>query len=216
MGVRLPAAFDRSSASNYSFADVDGFTQAASEGRVHWSGDGPQTGASATFTFLPHLMDAATAGRVLAEASELPLDVRPDSVDGLPAHELYVVRDGSILQPRLHALLRPSLARLTRWVNARSPVCRAGCTPCTSLLRRYGPGGRDSHPEHTDGHAAMTAVTALSDIQACAEPGCAQWPAACPGVQRRLNMFSSGFPRGGARRPMPLPSSSQVFTRSPL
>lgn len=162
--------YERASARNYSFVNVVGGTQAASEGRVHWSGGDLPSGASATFTFLPGLMDVATAGRVLAEATELPLDVRPDSVDGLPAHELYVIRDGSVLQPRLHALLHPSLDTLTRWVNTRSPVCRARCTACTSLLRRYGPGGRESHPEHIDGHAAMTAVTALSDLQACAEP----------------------------------------------
>jgi hypothetical protein len=167
--IRLPRSYDRASASNCSFVDVDGGTQAAFEGRVDWSVGGLGT-SFASFTFLPGLMDATTAVRVLAEASQWPLDVRPDSVDGLPAHELYVVRDGSVLHPRLHALLRPSLSRLTPWVNARSPLCRAGCTPCTSLLRRYGPTGRDSHPEHIDGHAAMTAVTSLSDVRACAEP----------------------------------------------
>ena len=59
--------------------------------------------------------------------------------------------------------MRPTVRNRTRFVNERMPLCaRSGCTACTSLVRRYRPGERQSHAEHIDGHAAVTAVVSLA------------------------------------------------------
>lgn len=157
-----PRVFNRSLGTRSSFTDALGTRHDMVEGRLAW----------ANFSFLPRLLQPELAARLLSHAESLDLDVRPDSVDGLPAYELYVMRDAEVVQPELHRMMRESLARLTDWANAKSPICRAPrrCTPCTSLLRRYSPEDRDSHPEHVDGHAAVTAVTALSEEEACALP----------------------------------------------
>lgn len=172
MAVRLPAIFDRASSANHSYVDaVDGRTQVVAEGSVRWVGVGGAGGAPATFSFLSALLATSTAIEVVAAAAVEPLDVSPDSVDGLPAHELYVMRDGAVLQPRLHALLGPALGRLERYVNAERCPPPMRCTACTSLLRRYRAEDRESHPEHVDGHAAVTAVTALSDARGYVRSG---------------------------------------------
>ena len=117
-------------------------------------------GATSRFAVLPAVLPPLDAARLLAEASTLAFDTRPDSVDREPAHELYLVRDGAV-QPDargLHALTKPSVAWLTQLVNQLHPeLCAGQCAACTSLVRRYRPGERRGHHEHIDGHAAVTA-----------------------------------------------------------
>ena len=62
----------------------------------------------------------------------------------------------------LHARLKPSLDRLSRFVNLRLAICRdapGGCTACTSLVRRYRHGERRSHPEHVVSAAGVEPQT---------------------------------------------------------
>lgn len=57
---------------------------------------------------------------------------------------------------------RPIISNLSEHIS-ELPICkRFGCTPCTSLIRRYRPTERRGHYEHVDGHAAATAVISLS------------------------------------------------------
>uniref|UniRef100_A0A7S2IG85 Fe2OG dioxygenase domain-containing protein n=1 Tax=Haptolina brevifila TaxID=156173 RepID=A0A7S2IG85_9EUKA len=125
-----------------------------------------QSSPSTAFTILQAHVDTSHVSRIRSMASMLTFDERPDSVDGRPAHELYILRDGAVVNSAdLHTLMQPSLVRLTREVNDRRAICKAtlaGCKPCTSLIRRYRPGERRTHSEHIDGHAAVTAVVSLS------------------------------------------------------
>ena len=73
-------------------------------------------GATSRFAVLPAVLPPLDAARLLAEASTLAFDTRPDSVDREPAHELYLVRDGAV-QPdarSLHEMMKPSVAWLTQ------------------------------------------------------------------------------------------------------
>lgn len=128
------------------------------DGTVEWSHQRPSR-----FTVLERFLQPHVASSVRSRAAELTFDERPDSVDGAPAHELYVIKDGKTLQPTLADLTTPALRALKTHV-ASWPICRdnGGCTPCTSLIRRYRPHERRSHYEHVDGHASATAVVSLS------------------------------------------------------
>lgn len=117
---------------------------------------------NSSFALLRSAVSAEKAAALLAAARSLSFEERPDSVDGLPSHELYVVKDGEIRVASLARRTQADLTLLTDLVNSHTPVCRGLCRPCTSLLRRYVPGERRAHPEHVDGHAAATAVVSLS------------------------------------------------------
>lgn len=136
--------------------DISGQSQPISEGVLAWN---------SSFTILRSILAKSDADSLINMASRHTFDERPDSVDGQPAHELYALKDGDVEIPKLLDTMMPTLAILTRLVNLRVPVCRdspSGCKACTSLIRRYRPGERRSHYEHTDGHAAATAVVSLS------------------------------------------------------
>ena len=133
-------------------------------GAVVWSGHNMRP---SPFMVLPLSLEENVIQRVHAVAAALTFDLRPDSVDGHPAHEFYVIKDG-VIQEDAHALaelLQPALHTLRQHAD-RSPICassaRGRCTPCTCLIRRYRPFERRSHYEHVDGHAAVTAVVSLS------------------------------------------------------
>ena len=133
-------------------------------GAVVWSGHNMRP---SPFLVLPSILEENVIQGVHAVAAALTFDERPDSVDGHPAHEFYVIKDG-VIQEDAHALaelLQPALHTL-RHLADRSPICassaRGRCTPCTCLIRRYRPFERRSHYEHVDGHAAVTAVVSLS------------------------------------------------------
>ena len=126
-----------------------------------WSGEG----LSSAYSVHHSLVDATSAVELQALASRQSFDMRPDSVDAQPAHELYIFRDGVTALAELHAKMKPMLARFTSLANQRMPVCQSAsthCRPCTSLIRRYRPGERRAHYEHIDGHAAVTVVVSLS------------------------------------------------------
>jgi TPR repeat protein len=133
-------------------------------GAVVWSGHNM---SPSPFLVLPSILEESVIQGVHAVAAALTFDERPDSVDGHPAHEFYVIKDG-VIQEDAHALaelLQPALHTLRQHAD-RSPICassaRGRCTPCTCLIRRYRPFERRSHYEHVDGHAAVTAVVSLS------------------------------------------------------
>ena len=139
---------------------LGGREQLVSERRLNLSTcGGGASGATSRFAVLPAALPPLEAASLLAEASTLGFDTRPDSVDRDPAHELYLVRDG-VVQPGahgLHELTKPSVAWLTQLVNQLHPeLCAGQCAACTSLVRRYRPGERRGHQEHIDGHAAVT------------------------------------------------------------
>ena len=128
-------------------------------GEIEWS-SGKQR--PSRFELLPSLIDGDLVDRLRGAADELPFDERPDSVDGSPAHELYVIKDGATKHKTLAEWVQPALSTL-RGLTMSWPICqRAGCWPCTALIRRYRPDERRAHYEHVDGHAAATAVISLS------------------------------------------------------
>jgi len=118
------------------------------------------------FTILPRLVDSLDVAALRAMADAQPFDLRPDSVDAQPAHELYILKDGVTVLADLHVQMAAALSRLSRFVNRRLTICQSAptrsCRPCTALIRRYRPDERRAHHEHVDGHAAVTAVVSLS------------------------------------------------------
>jgi D-alanyl-D-alanine carboxypeptidase/D-alanyl-D-alanine-endopeptidase (penicillin-binding protein 4) len=62
-------------------------------GAVVWSGHNMRP---SPFLVLPSILEENVIQRVHAVAAALTFDERPDSVDGHPAHELYVIKDGVI------------------------------------------------------------------------------------------------------------------------
>ena len=116
------------------------------------------------YLLLPSLASQDQIKRLRGEADPVEFDVRPDSVDGAPSYELYVVKDGVVQNEALGNLMQPILRTLQKHVGLW-PICQqqaGGCFPCTSLIRRYRPSERLAHYEHVDGHAAATAVISLS------------------------------------------------------
>lgn len=116
------------------------------------------------FSVLSALLGGDVVDDLRVEAGKLTFDKRPDSVDGAPAHELYVIKDGTVHHTALAAKIRPALEQARSHINSYWPICQraGGCTACTSLIRRYRPDERRMHYEHVDGHAAATAVLSLS------------------------------------------------------
>lgn len=114
--------------------------------------------------------DTVEAALQILRGDNLPLSTQPDTVDSMATFELYWLSPKPVhpvqrpVTDRLTALLRPIIdERITPIVNQRyQRQCRGGCTPCTSLVRRYRPDERRSHGEHFDLQALATAVVSLS------------------------------------------------------
>ena len=91
----------------------------------------------------------------------LRFDTGPDTVDGRPTFESYVVDRGAVLHPALWALIARAVERrLTPLVRTRFRA--PGARLCQALVRRYLPEERREHPVHYDAHAFATAVISLS------------------------------------------------------
>lgn len=119
------------------------------------------------FSLMPSLLPFPVVEKLRSTASKLQFDERPDSVDGEPAHEYYVFKDGVVQHAHLADLVKPAVRRLRSHLVDHSRICKqaeAGCIPCTCLIRRYRPLERRAHYEHVDGHAAATAVISLSSV----------------------------------------------------
>lgn len=138
------------------------------------------------FTVLAGIVTPAEADGLVSALDKVPFDQDADSVDGLPTHEFYIDKHGSVeaigtipgkrdgepavqaarlpVRTRLRELTRPLLKRLTPAVNTLYPEwCgEGGCRPCFSLVRRYNPGTRVKHPAHFDLQALVTVVVSLS------------------------------------------------------
>ena len=176
--------WDWSGATNVTVAEDD-WTQVVSRGTVDWAEAesvcqtaAPPVSSTSVFFALPELLTPSDVESVLTISRTTEFDSRPDSVDQLPTHEYHILIDGLAdgtdqgqpetkevhrTRVRLSKVLKPSIARLTRLVNDLfGAICARRCTPCTALVRRYRPGERRSHPEHTDAEAAVTAVVGLT------------------------------------------------------
>ena len=125
----------------------------------------------------------------------------------------------------LRELMKPIEDRITAVIQARFPkVCgphsRPGrkCTPCYSKIRRYLPGGRQSHAMHRDGQSLVTVVTSLSDYETEYYGGL--YVAA--GGANAADAFHSGTNAGdgatgaGARRAIALNRGDSVIHQSDL
>ena len=112
--------------------------------------------------WLRGLLGADQVGALLAaaRAEAVAWDrTSPDSVDGLPVFESYLIRKGAAQGP-LAPLLAPLAELLTAYVRRRWKCPSA--VVCNALLRRYLPEERRAHPTHFDSHAFVTAVVALN------------------------------------------------------
>lgn len=150
--------------------------------------------SNASFSVIDNLLEPHEVEAILAlvNGSSAPtFDSDPDTVDGMPTHEMFVESpdlyergagglkldsDPAHLKARepvrqaLQAIMEPILKqRLIPFVRERfEGLCGDGrgeraCTPCYSLIRRYRHRERRSHDTHHDGHAFATAVVSLSD-----------------------------------------------------
>eukprot|EP00322_Chrysochromulina_rotalis_P023674 CAMPEP_0115829304 /NCGR_PEP_ID=MMETSP0287-20121206/1029_1 /TAXON_ID=412157 /ORGANISM="Chrysochromulina rotalis, Strain UIO044" /LENGTH=352 /DNA_ID=CAMNT_0003282565 /DNA_START=27 /DNA_END=1084 /DNA_ORIENTATION=- len=84
-----------------------------------------------------------------------------DSVDGMPAYEIYI-RDNGLNQHPITSTLVPLFARLTSFARTSySQVC-ATCHLCSVLLRRYKQDERVRVQSHFDRNSIVTAVASLN------------------------------------------------------
>ena len=153
--------------------------RAIAEGALQWppliplagtARDGPQS----SFAVFPALLEASEVDAALriVRDGNLPLDTTEDTVDSMATFEMYWLSPPNKpkhaaqapFRERLASLLRPIVdERVTPLVDARYRAqCASGCTPCTSLIRRYRPHERRSHAEHFDLQALVTVVISLS------------------------------------------------------
>jgi TPR repeat protein len=105
------------------------------------------------------LAQPAEVEALLETAREAEMMDELDSVDGKPAHEMYLRQYG--------VDLHPVVSRLTSLLHrvARTANDQYGCTACTAcnvLLRRYRPAERRGIPPHNDRNAFVTAVAQLN------------------------------------------------------
>ena len=108
------------------------------------------------------LLSASEVDALLQLTRTQRFSVKPDSVDGRPAHEVYAIARGKDQHPEICAFLRPLIHNrvlpfIKRVLQIEQP------TICTALIRRYQPGARRLHPAHFDAHALATVVVSLSD-----------------------------------------------------
>lgn len=159
------------------FTSFDGY-----EGVVQW----PRIERNSTFAVLPSLLTSDEV-RTLRDAlpESMPFEQHEDSVDGEVTHEFWVWDKGGPdsgkrgpdlgeaarrqhkdAKKGLAPMVADILKRFADVVSARygSELCgSAGCVPCSSLIRRYLPHERRSHPMHFDMEALATVVVSLSD-----------------------------------------------------
>lgn len=91
-----------------------------------------------------------------------------DTVDNLPSFEHYIyhhahgdMKSHPRETEKLRVLTKPIVeTRLLPYLQQRYKC--AACRVCTSLVRRYLPGERLSHPPHFDSEAFITVVIALT------------------------------------------------------
>ena len=84
-----------------------------------------------------------------------------DSIDGMPAYEIYL-RDDGLDKHAVTAKLGPLYARLTDFARTTYPESCATCHLCSVLLRRYKQGERVHVQSHFDRNSIVTAVTSLN------------------------------------------------------
>ena len=155
------------------------------EGVIDWE---QMKGVQSNFAILPGVMRPEEARAILSlmnkSDAELPFDADPDSVDGFASHEMFIDdadglkgNNGKLnahpsrikLREQVRAIMQPILdERITPYVRHRFPECdrssKRKCKACYSLVRRYKPLERRSHPPHYDAHALVTVVTSLTDF----------------------------------------------------
>eukprot|EP00908_Phaeocystis_cordata_P017234 Transcript_28564.p1 GENE.Transcript_28564~~Transcript_28564.p1 ORF type:complete len:501 (-),score=130.67 Transcript_28564:30-1370(-) len=171
-----PPAFEDRFDTFSSFATTD----AGAEGSVEW----PRINRLAAFLVVPSLLSAEEVLTIrTALPAALPFELHEDSVDGGATHEFWVWNNGQLetqphgpnpgaavraQQQAARATLGPMLSdvltqRLAPLVSARyADACGpSGCVACSSLIRRYLPGERRSHPQHFDLEALATIVVSL-------------------------------------------------------
>ena len=124
---------------------------------------------------LRHVLSAAEAASLvrLADHEAAVFDTQPDTIDSLPAFEIYLLREGETTDAA-----SPGNAGAEVWEAVRrrfeacvTPFVRAhfncsACVPCTSLVRRYRAGERVAVPPHRDVEAHVTVVVELRQADA--------------------------------------------------
>lgn len=136
---------------------------------------------SAAYAVLPALLDVTTVERILrlVTPSVASMDTEPDSVDAMPAYEMYVFpvdkepdevqASRASVRTSLRQLMDPIVEeRITPFVRQRYPAACAKaaarlCSPCYSLVRRYTREERSTLVAHHDKHALVTVVMSLGD-----------------------------------------------------
>lgn len=167
---------------NIHFGDKDS-EQVIAEGNVTWE----HLSVTSGFSVLPGLVRTREVEHILGlvNSSDLQFDTDPDTVDQMTSHEFYVFQDqygkesdaGQVdadpvlfaqrrsVRKKLQKIMMPIIEnRINVYLKHRFKECQVkACVPCSSLIRRYRPGERNSHGQHRDGPALVTVVVALAD-----------------------------------------------------
>ena len=141
---------------------------AVEEGSMAWVG--AMEGVVSRYATLRNALDEASVRELRTILSRVKFDEELDSVDDMPAFELYLFKAGlrrrlSAADVRANAVDAFGLAldAISSFVNERFSACGGRCAPCASLVRRYRAEERTRHPTHFDHDAFVTVVVSLSD-----------------------------------------------------
>ncbi|KAH8053563.1 hypothetical protein JL722_9406 [Aureococcus anophagefferens] len=141
---------------------------AVEEGSMAWVG--AMEGVVSRYATLRNALDETSVQKLRTILSRVKFDEALDSVDDMPAFELYLFKAGprrrlGAADVRANAVdaFGPALDAISSYVNERFSACGGRCAPCASLVRRYRAEERTRHPTHFDHDAFVTVVVSLSD-----------------------------------------------------
>ena len=130
---------------------------------VQWASNGTADAGGGRVAYLARdVIRVSEADALIGVVSAIAADASSlDSVDGLPAYEIYVRDDGIDKHP-VASQLAPLFDRLTGFARASYPNSCTRCHLCSVLLRRYKQDERVRVPSHYDRNSVVTAVVSLN------------------------------------------------------
>ena len=129
---------------------------------VQWANGTADAGGGRVAHLASDIIRTYEAEAMLGVISAMVADAAHlDSVDGLPAYEMYVRDDGVDKHP-VASDMAPLIARLTDFARASYPDACESCHLCSILLRRYKQDERVQVHSHFDRNAVVTAVASLN------------------------------------------------------
>ena len=130
---------------------------------VQWAANGTADAGGGRVAYLAtDIIRTSEADALIDVVSTMVADTASlDSIDGMPAYEIYVLDDGVDKHP-VATEFAPLFARLTAFARTSYPDSCPMCHLCSVLLRRYKQDERVRVHSHFDRNAIVTAVASLN------------------------------------------------------